>query len=361
MKILHTEWSDGWGGQERRIVSEMAGMQKRGHAVWLATRPTARIAEQARLAGIPVVFLPFAGKFHLPTLKGLVRLIRRHDIRIVNTHSGIDSWVGGLAARWAGTRLVRTRHLNIPLRRNLLNFIHYLPDVYVACGETMRNNLVSNCGFPEERVISIPTGIDFSEFRPRLERGHIRSQLGIGAHEWMILMVGVLRSVKGHDMALHAFAELLPALPNARLVLAGGGPLAKEIGKLADKLGIAAQVRFLGERGDIPDLLSAADAFLLTSRSEGVPQAVTQALGLGLPVVATSVGGVPELVIHEHTGLLVPPGNPQEVANALLRLASFPELAGRLGNAGRNHVVARFSLEAMLDETERLYQRLIFP
>ena len=356
--VLHTEWSDGWGGQERRIINEMAGMQARGHTVWLATRPQARIAREARARGIRVETLPFAGKFHLPTIAGLVRLIRREGVKIVDTHSGIDSWAGGLAAKWAGVALVRTRHLNNPLRRHPFNFVHYLPDRVVACGEEMRRHLVEGCGFPSEQVVSIPTGIDFGRFRASEERASVRSRIGVAEGDWVVLMVGIIRSVKRHELALEAMTRLLPELPAMRLVLAGDGPRMEAMRELARKLGIADRVIFLGHRDDVPDLLTAADAFLLTSRSEGVPQAVTQALGCGLPVVATRVGGVPELVIHERTGLLAEAEDVVGIARALLRLAHDPVLAMRLGAAGREHVHRHFSLDAMLDATERLFDEI---
>ena len=129
--------------------------------------------------------------------------------------------------------------------------------------------------------------------------------------------------------------------------------------QLAADLAIADRMSFLGHREDVPDLLKTADLMLLTSSSEGVPQAITQALGLGVPVVATAVGGVPELVIHEHTGLLVPPEDPLAVAEAMARLADDLALATRLGEEGRRHVMAKFSLDAMLDKTEHLYRALL--
>jgi hypothetical protein len=118
MRILHTEWSDGWGGQERRVVSEIAGMRSRGHEVWLANRPAARIAAEAERRGIPALRLPFRSAFDPATVYRLRDFIRRERIDVVNTHSGKDSWAGGMAARLAGVKLVRTRHLDLPLRRS---------------------------------------------------------------------------------------------------------------------------------------------------------------------------------------------------------------------------------------------------
>ncbi len=356
LRILHTEWSDGWGGQESRIVGEMAGMKERGHSVVLATRRQCKIAGEATKIGIPVIFLQMRGKVDLGSIIPLARYLRREAIQVVNTHSGVDSWIGAFAAKLAGTPvLVRTRHLNIPLKRNWLNFVHYLADQIVSCGETMRNHLVDGCGFPAKQITSIPTGIDFATFAPTRSRQEMRQSLGITPVDFVVLMVGIIRSVKRHVIALRAFQSLLDKHPAARLLLAGDGPMQKEMEQLARTLGIHERVRFLGHRDDVPDLMTAADVLLLTSRSEGVPQAVTQALGLGLPVVATAVGGVPELVMHEQTGLLIPPEDPQATTDALLRIAEDRQLAARLGVAGQKHAIANFSLTAMLDKTEALF------
>lgn len=359
MRILHTEWSDGWGGQERRILAEMCGMAARGHWVALATRPQARLVEKARQAGLPVFTFPFRGKLDPVTLVGLMRLIGRERVDIVNTHSGLDSWVGGLAARLAGARLLRTRHLNYPLHRSWHNFIHYLPQRIIACGEVMRRDLIERDGFPPQQLASIPTGIDFQTFRPRHSRQETRAALGLAEESWVILMVGVIRQVKRHEIALEALAALGGRVPNLVLLLAGDGPREENVRRYAEELGVADRVRFLGHRDDVPDLLAAADCFILTSRSEGVPQAVTQALGSGLPVVATAVGGVPELVQDGVTGLLVPAENPAAVADALARVATEPGLAARLAAGGQAHAQVHFSLQAMIDATEALCAQVL--
>lgn len=338
----------------------MAGMLQRGHHIVLATRPQCRIAKEASARGIPLLLVDMKGKFDLHAILRLARYLKQEHIQVVNTHSGIDSWVGALAAKLAGTPvLVRTRHLNLPLKRSWLNFVHYLPDSVVTCGEAMRHQLADRCGFPANQLTNIPTGIDFARFQPSKSRDEARHGLGLAADAYVVLMVGVIRGVKRHEVALRAFHELAAARTKAELLLAGEGPMMPDMKRLASELGIADKVHFLGHREDVPDLMTAADLLLLTSRSEGVPQAVTQALGMGLPVVATAVGGVPELVIHEKTGLLVPPENPKAAAEAMLRLGNDPLFAARLGEEGRRHALSEFSLDAMLNKTEHLFEALL--
>lgn len=357
LTILHTEWSDGWGGQERRILSEMSGMRSRGHRMLLACRPQAAMSKRASAAGIQVHHYPFSGKFHLPTICGLIRLIGAEHVDIVNTHSGIDSWTGGIAARWCGVPLLRTRHLNLPLKRNPANFVHYLPHAVVTCGGEMRRTLIGE-GFPSTEVFSIPTGIDFAAFQPAREREAVRQELGIEPKTFAVLMVGIIRGVKRHEIALRAFSQLRERHPDSMLLLAGDGPMRIDMERLAAELQLGNSIRFLGHREDVPDLLLAADCLLLTSRSEGVPQAVTQAMGSGLPVVATAVGGVPELISDGETGILVPPESVEQTTEALLRLADDRTLAAALARAGQRYAQEHYSLTAMLDATEALYRQL---
>jgi glycosyltransferase involved in cell wall biosynthesis len=361
MRILHIEWSDGWGGQECRVLSEMVGMAQRGHHVVLATRAHAKIAAAAAAEGIPVIYFPLRRCTDLRSILHLARYLRRGRFDVVNTHSSVDSWIGGLAVKLAGTPvLVRTRHLNLPLKRSWLNFVHYLPDKLITCGENMRRQLADGCGFALDGMVSIPTGIDFDTFAPHPSQPLLlRQELGLAEDAFVVLMVGVIRGVKRHEVALRAMVLLISQCPHAQLVLAGDGPMRSDMERLALELGITTHVHFLGHRTDIPDLMAASDALLLTSRSEGVPQAVTQALGMKMPIVATNVGGLGELVENEKSGLLIPPEDPAAAATALARLEQDKEWARRLGEVGWAHVHIHFSLNAMIDKTEALLAELL--
>jgi glycosyltransferase involved in cell wall biosynthesis len=356
MRILHTEWSDGMGGQEQRVLSEMVGMAQRGHQVVLVTRVQAKIAAAATAEGIPVIYLPLRRCTDLRSILQLALYLRRSRFDVVNTHSSVDSWIGGIAAKLAGTPvLVRTRHLNLPLKRSWWNFVHYLPDKMITCGENMRRQLVEGCGFAPLDMVSIPTGINFETFAANSNIPvPLRQELGLAEDAFVVLMVGVIRSVKRHEVALRAMAQVISQCPRAQLVLAGDGPMRSDMERLAEELDITKHVHFLGHRSDVPDLMAATDALLLTSRSEGVPQAITQALWMKMPVVSTNVGGVGELVDNGLSGLLIPSEDPTAAATALMRIQSDKKWARRLGEAGRAHVHIQFNLNTMLDKIEML-------
>jgi glycosyltransferase involved in cell wall biosynthesis len=359
LRILHTEWSDGWGGQERRVMSEMIGMRSRGYQVFLATRPQCRIAEEARNVGIPVSEIAFRGSFDPGSILKLIRLIRTEKIQIVNTHSGKDTWSGGLAAKLSGRIFVRTRHLNYPSKRNLAHFIHYLPDQIVTCGEGIRDTLIETYGFPPQQLTSIPTGIDFEHFKAGRGRDETRAELGIPASSTVVLIAGIIRGVKRHEIALRGLAPLIQDGVDIHLLIAGDGPMKTAMEQLASTLTIGDRAHFLGFRDDLPDLMQASDMLLLTSRSEGVPQVISQAMGSGLAVIATEVGGVPELIQHEDTGLLVPPESPEAVSQAVRHLLDHPGLVQAMECRARDYALIHLSLDAMLDRTESLYNSLL--
>lgn len=333
-------------------------MLKRGHRVTIATGVDCWIATEAGRLGIPVEICPMRGKADFKAIRALTNFCRREKVDILHTHSGIDSWIGGIAAKFAGVPAVRTRHLFLPLKYNPINFVHYLFDRFFALGETMRTMLVKECGFPPEKVINIPTGIDFASFLPRYSKAEMRSTLQINDNVFVVLTVAVIRGVKRHDVALRAFKILRAEFPSSLYLIAGEGPMRHDMEQLAAELGIQDAVRFLGLRTDVADLMQAADVMLLTSRSEAQSQALTQSIGLGLPVVATAVGGVPEVVLHEKTGLLVPPDDPDRTASALLRIAEDPAFATSLGEQGKLHAQQHYSLEVMLDRSETVYRQL---
>lgn len=360
MRILHTEWSDGWGGQERRVLSEMAGMAARGHDLFLVTRPHSHLRREAEAQGIPVSTLPLRGPADLFSIYTLARWLRRWGVDVVNTHSGRDSWVGGLAARLARTPvLLRTRHLNLPLRRSRRNFVHWLPDRIVTCGDAMRRQLVEDCGFPPHQLVSIPTGVDFDRFVPRLPRPELRRSLRLKADDFLVLMVGIIRGVKRHELALRAMPRVVETVPHAHLLIAGDGPMRADTERLTAELGLSGHVYFLGYRDDVAKLMGAVDLLLLTSRSDVVPQAVTQALRLALPVVATAVGRVVELLEHKRTELLVPPEDTRSRVRAVQGVGTAPQEAHAFAERGRTHVLARHSLQAMFNSTLELCDTLL--
>ena len=357
MRILHTEASGGWGGQELRILDEAAGLARRGHEVWLACPEHTRIYREAPIRGLPVAPLPI-GKKRLRGLAALTAWLARQHFDVINTHSSTDSWLAALAVRLAGGRtpLVRTRHISTPVAGNASTRWLYARAAahVVTTGERLRAQLIAETGVAPNRVSSVPTGVDLARFTPG-DRVRARAALGLEPDAFWIGIVATLRDWKGHLHLLDAVARL----PGVRLAVVGDGPHRPAIEARSAALGLGGRVHMAGEQRDVRPWLHAVDAFALPSTgNEGVPQALLQALACGLPAVATPVGSVVEAIIPDHTGLIVPVGDAPALARALDRLRGDAGLRARLGGAGLEHVRANLGSEVMLTRMEEVFQRV---
>jgi len=362
LHIVHTEASLGWGGQEIRILNEAAGLMARGHHVTLLCPPQAAIFEAAHRRGVPAVPLPFKRK-SAHSLLAVRHWLQAHQPDVINTHSSTDSWLVALANALPGLRVpvVRTRHISTPVKADPLSRWLYGKAAcrIVTTGESIRQDLLRHLRLSSEHIVSIPTGVDLDRFdrRRTLECNTVRRQLGIPAEKKVIGIVATLRSWKGHDYLLDALPAVFAAVPDAHLVIVGDGPRRQHIEQRIRSLPQPERVSLLGQREDVADLLGAMDLFVLPSYgNEGVPQALMQAMAMGLAVVSTPVGAIEELVQDNETGCLVPPRNADALANGIIRLLRNPVLRHALGLAGRSAVAARFSQETMLDGMEAVFR-----
>lgn len=356
MRIVHTEASCGWGGQEIRILEESKGMMERGHEVTILCPPEARIHAEAQRRGIPVTSLPI-GRKRLPGMFALRRWLADHPVDVINTHSSTDSWLAALASKTlrAPPPIVRTRHISASIPKNAASRWLYNGAVrhVVTTGEALRQQLINDNGVPSARVTSVPTGIDTVRFSPG-DKAATRAALGLEPNGQYIGIVATLRSWKGHLYLLDAFAKT--ELPGWQLLIVGDGPQRAALGQRINELGLADRVHLVGQQEHPEDWLRALDIFCLPSyANEGVPQAVLQAMLTALPIITTPVGAILEAVTDGETALVVPPRDSAALAAALSRLARNPELGTELGSTAREKALKLFSREAMLDRMETIF------
>lgn len=356
--MVHTEWSDGYGGQEHRILLECREMLRRGHRVRIACRPEGQLHPKAREAGIPVTAVPIRSSADLRSIAGLVSLFRKERVDVVNTHSGKDSWVASIAAKIAGVPLlVRTRHISIPIRRHAFNLIYRWPDGYVTTGEKIREHLIEK-GISPDRVESIPTGVDVERFAPGVSGDGVRAETGVAPGDPVVSIIGILRRTKRVEHFVELAASLHSSDPRIRFWIVGEGPQEGNVRESIRKAGMEGIVSMLGHRDDIPEVLAATDVVVMTSEAEGLPQVILQAMAAERAVVSTPVGAIPEVLRHGETGLFCPVGDVPAFAREVRRLLDDPLLRKRLGRAGRDTVLARHTVAAMCDRTEAFYSRL---
>jgi glycosyltransferase involved in cell wall biosynthesis len=362
MRILHTECSRGWGGQELRILAEACGMAGRGHEVWLAAPPESRIVKAADARGIPVVPVGFHRPWGVRDVPALRRAIGRLQIDIVNTHSSWDAWIGGLAGRLAGkgVRVVRTRHLSTPIPRSRPSRLLYtrLADHVVTTGEAIRQRMIEVNGFAGDRITSVATGVDLTRFRPARDAAAVRQVFGLPANVPVVGTVSTIRSWKGHLDLLEAIASLRSGR-DVRGLLVGDGPYAEVVRSRVRALRLESAIVMPGQREDVADMLSAMDVFAFPSTAnEGVPQAVLQAMALRRPVVAAQVGGIPEVVRDGETGLLVSARDPSALARAIGRAMDDAAAVQHWVKTAADLVQAGYTVEAMLGRMEAIYQQV---
>jgi glycosyltransferase involved in cell wall biosynthesis len=279
--------------------------------------------------------------------------LRDNPCDVVSTHSSTDSWLSAIALLALGKPypMVRTRHISAPVPRNVLSRWLYTRATrrIVTAGEALKQELVARNRFPAARIDSVPTGVDVQRFKPGGEKLAIRAQLGMGKGLF-VGIVATLRSWKGHRYLI----EALP--PNTKLLIVGDGPQREALQRLVQQRELEKWVKFVGNQKDVVPWLQAIDIFALPSyANEGVPQALVQAMMVGLPCVTTAVGSIPELAKHGETALVVPPQDVPALRNALENLIKDESLRRRLGDAARRHAAANFSYEKMLDRMEAIY------
>ena len=357
MRIVHTESSCGWGGQEIRTLSEAEGLSRRGHQVALLACTASRIHDEALKRGLEAHALPIERK----NLKGVLamrRWLRSHPADIVNTHSSTDTWLTALACATfrPSPRIVRTRHISTDIPRTpATRWLYRSATTHVVTtGETLRSQVLHATGLDEPRVTSIPTGIDLERYTPG-DRKLARAALGLPADAFIVGIVATLRSWKGHRFLVDAVAGIDD--PHCILVIVGDGPGATNLREQVERLGLTSRVRMPGQQDDVIPWLRAFDVFALPSyANEGIPQAIMQAMACRVPVVTTHAGAIGEIVRDGETGLVVPPRDVEALRLALLRLRGDPALGGKLAENGARQAAQRFSAIAMLDAMERVFR-----
>lgn len=361
MRILHLEASPGWGGQEMRILREAEGMRARGHEVIFGVMQGALLGERARSKGFLVYELNYRRYAWGSTLFRLLYLILKHRIAIVNTHSSLDSWIGGIAARLAGRKIIRTRHFSSAGRPGLNSKVLYgkLADFVVPVCSVVIPALSEQSGKSKELFRSLPTGIDAGQIDAGVkEDPNFRQKLGVAENVFLVGTACFMRSWKGLEDFLKA-ADSLRTVADLRWVIIGGGH-ADRYRKLVQEMKLEEIVFFTGHLENPCPAIAALDAFaLLSTANEGVAQAAQQAAYLKKPLITTPIGGLSEICLHEVTGIQVPPFDGSAVAAAVIRLKGDEALRARLGEKGREVVLEQFTFKHTLDGMEEIYRQLV--
>jgi len=357
MRILHTEASTGWGGQEIRILDESAGFITRGHDVRIAAPAEAPIIGAAKRRKIQTYELPLDRRTP-GSVRALQSIFKEFSPDIVVTHSSSDSWLSALATKILRNKpsIIRLRHLSTPVSAGFANRWLYgrAPARIVTTGEIIRTMLIERLNLDPAKVVSVPTGTDLARFKPG-DKVAARRALRLPENEPIIGIVATLRSWKGHRFLVSAMND--PVLRRARLVIVGDGPQEPVLQTQIQEAGLSERVQLVGKHDDVPLWLQAFDVFALPSTgNEGVPQALMQAMACAVPVVTTDAGAIPELARDGENALIVPKESVPELAAAIGRILNDQVLRTRLADAGRREIERKHSTKQMLDAMETVFR-----
>lgn len=362
MKILYLITELDIGGAERTLHTLATAMVERGHEVQVACLTgRGEVGEWLRRDGVHVHYLdcrPWWPPGIFFSVRRLVREFRPEVLHAFLFHANIVGRFVGWRERVPATICaVRVEDRERSFRLWLDGATHRMMHAQTCVSESACRFTHEQSGIPLEKLFAIPNGVVQESFE--MSRGAFRQQLGLSDETPLIAAVGRLEKQKGMDYLLEAAADVSGGFPDAVLAIVGAGPDEERLKERAGKLGLGDVVRFIGWTPDVPQILVDADVFVLASLWEGMPNVVLEAMAARCAVVATEVGGCPEIIIHEESGLLVPPAQSKALADSMRRLLADGKLRKRLAEDGRRRVEEKFSIGTMVESNENLYRRLV--
>lgn len=329
------------------------------------------IAEQIRSIGIDVYDLGMNSKISIAAVWRFVKLLRAQRPRILHTwmyHANVLGRVIGWLTR-VPTIITSRRNVEIggQSREWIKRWTSTLDHAVIAVCEKARLREIAASNLPDEKVVTVYNGLSLEHFilvRRQTTRLQIRDELALSPQAVVIGVVGRLHPQKGHLHLIDAFATVQQTMaktrgPSIYLLIAGDGSERDAIEKQIQRLALSENIALLGTRSDVPELLAGMDIFVLPSLWEGLPNVLLEAMAAQLPVVATAVGGTPEIVLDGETGILTAPADSAALGDALLTLINNPTLRNKLGQAGRRRVETSFSIQQMTKSIEGLYVKFL--
>jgi glycosyltransferase involved in cell wall biosynthesis len=359
MNVVHVEAGRHLYGGALQVLYLLRGLRERPGRNVLVCPQGSALAEAARGVADVVHPIPMGGELDLGLVPRLLGLLRRERPDLVHLHSrrGADLW-GALAARRAGVPVVLSRRVDNPEPRWLVGLKYRLYDHVVTISEAIRQVLIAE-GVAPDRVTCVPSAVDTEAYRPGCEDAWFRAEFGLAPAVPVIGMVAQFIDRKGHGVLIEAAPPVLAAYPEARFLLFGQGPLKAACEDQARRRGLTRQVLFPGFRRDLARVLPCLTLLVHPALLEGLGVSLLQAAACGVPTVASAVGGIPEAVRDGVTGALVPPGDPDALAEAVRALLADPERRRAQGANGRRHALERFSPAAMVEGNSEVYARVL--
>jgi len=367
MKILHLIQTSGPGGAEKLLLT-LAKNSKDQYTSIIGLLKNGWLLKQLQNHDVKVKIIPSDGSFDLKLIKNLVDIIKKEKIDLIHSHLLDMNFYSSLAAKVAGIPHISTEHGDIHHTSKKLDkktlikakAISHFSDKIVFVSKFTRDKFLKLSKVPKQKIAIIYNGIDLKEYEQSINIQSKKAEIGIKNNEFVIGNVANLYPVKGQIYLLKAAAKIIKEFPNTKFLFIGRGELEEKLKKEAQNLGIAPHIKFLGFRNDVKELLKIMDVFVLCSLSEGLPLSLIEAMASKVPIVAAKVGGIPEAIIHNHSGLLVPPKDPEALTNAILKILKNSNLATSLAENAYKRFLKHFTIKKMVSRYEQLYLNCYF-
>ena len=365
LTIVHTESHRSWGGQESRVLNECLWMRKNGHRVFLAAPARSQIFHRARAAGLVVWPMAFNNPSAVFDFIALRRRLKTVAPDVINTHGNMDAKVGLLAARGLDIPcVIRSRHHSHPVSPSWYNrwMYRHLSHYIFTTADAVGGQIVDDLGVDPAKVVTVASGIVPPAILDDRETaiGRMQAALGLSPDTRFVGSVAMLRDWKGHRHLIDAFAKISDAFARYHLVIVGDGDEMAALKTQADACGLAGRIHFTGFREDPWPCFRAFDLDVLAStKNEGIPQVLLQAMYAGCPVVGTRVGGIPDVVADGETGWLVPPGDAAALAETMATVLSDPEASSARSRRAAAFVSGHHTIDAMGRHIYERYRRIM--
>jgi len=377
IRVLHIHTLPIISGSGINTFLTMRGMDRRIFRAELACAPEGRLIDLVMSHDMKVrTFNNLVQPLHplkdLMALMNLICFLKKNPYHIVHTHNSKAGLLGRLAAKLAGTNvIIHTVHgfafhdQEPPSRqilfRNLERFASHWCDKIIFISQPLIDWALRERIVCEEKTVRVYSGIEPDLFRPTTRdiKNRIRKKWKLKQNDALIGIVSKLWDGKGHAVLINAFKELKKEIKNVRLLIVGEGYLYDELVRMVDMHRLKDSVQFTGFQADVPEIIATFDVAVLPSFFEGMGRVLLEAMAMEKPVVASRVGGIPDLVEHGINGFLVRPGNVEELTGALKKILGDKRLAGRMGKEGRKRVKEQFSADVMVQSIEKVYRDLL--
>lgn len=352
------------GGTEQQILELVRGIDRDRFEPMVCCFRHGRKAQEIADLGVPVFQVEKSHKLDAGIILRIAKLLREHRIDILQTYLWTANTWGRVAARMAGTPVVVASERNVDIweqsyKRLIGGYLAGATDKIIANSEAVREYLLGRGGLAPEKVVRIYNGVNFERFEKPFDPLERRRELGMPNNALLAGVVARVEPAKDHDTLLHALASVREETSNLHLAVVGDGRQTERLTALAHELGIGDRVHFTGFRTDAAEWIRTFDFSVLSSVKEGLSNTVIESMAAGKPVIATAVGGNPEVIVEGETGFLLPPRQPELFGAAIANLVAHPAKIRELGAASKIRVESLFSVEKMVDNTSNLYLDLI--